>query len=506
MLKSLIKAFFTLPHVLGRTLPGDDLYRRDRFLKDIVETLVNSYVKRYRLEDVQLDNTLLTYGLRGLLSIHVGLLGEELYYVIQEPPTTETELGGVIDRFIVNITSNRDQGEDYRFKGEDVAGDMDKITYNFIKITSGWGPLTPFILDPYVEDISLSKSTGRVYVIHNKFSWMGWLKSNMVLEPELVDRLVVSLSRRIKKHISFVNPLAEGACGDGFRVSLLYGDAVSPHGSSLVVRKRSGITWTITKLINEGFLTSIITSYLWLVLENKGWIIIAGHVGSGKTTLLQALLSLIPPYKKVITIEDTPEISGTTGLWEPLVEKSEVFTQTSQIDSFTLLKFALRRRPDYIVIGEVRGVEARLLVQASRLGHGVLNTIHADSPESVLKRLIAPPISIPRNLLNNIWTIVLTGVQGSKRKVVSLSEIGDDTSPAEVCSNTDESCAIERVVSSSTRLGRLYSSKDELYGEIIRRAVFLERLVSKGIFTISDLAVKLLEFYGKVEEAVREYR
>lgn len=496
--KPKIPIFFlknTLNSFLHRNENKSAMYN-DSVIRDIVKMLIDLYVNKCKIEEVQLDSVLLAYSIESIVNVQIGLVGEELYYVVQEPEITETDLDDIVDKVMNEIVANSGEKDHRTYIG---AGHrlLDEATYNYIKVTSGWGPLTPCVLDSHVEDIFLSKSINRVHVLHTRFSWIGWLKTNIVVYPELVDRLVLSLSRRIGKHISLVNPLAEGSYGDNYRVSLIYGNTVSPHGSSIVVRKRGNTTWTITKLIDDGVLTSLEASYLWLTLENRGWIIIAGHVGSGKTTLLQALLSLIPPYKKVITIEDTPEITGTTGLWEPLIEKSEVFTRASQIDSFTLLKFALRRRPDYIVIGEVRGIEARLLVHASRLGHGVLNTIHADSPESVLKRLIAPPISIPRSLLNNIWVIIVMGMQGNKRKVLSLTEIDNDTSLVEICPGKNGYCDAQNIVESTIRLSRIYS-KDLLYSEIMKRATFLESLVSKGVFSINELTAKVIEFYNNV--------
>lgn len=469
-------------------------------IKDIVKSYLEPYVSGYNLEDVALEEVLYAYDLKDLIRVEIGSIDNRLLYAVKEPGSSDEEYEEVLEEVLKNIISGKQVGREIQLDLDNIS---DAKTYLYFKIMSGLGPFTPLVIDPYIEDIYVAGKTGRIYVVHNRFSWIGWLRTNIIIQPSFVDKLVVSLSRRIGKHISLVNPLAEGTYGGDLRVSLVYGETVSPHGSSLVIRKRSGVTWTITKLINEGTISSIIASYLWLVIERKGWVIIAGHVGSGKTTLLQALLTLIPSYRKIITIEDTPEISGATGLWEPLVEKTEVFTRESQIDSYTLLKFALRRRPDYIVIGEVRGIEAKLLVQASRLGHGVLNTIHADSPESVLKRLMAPPISIPKNLLNNIWSIVIVGINSTgKRSVLALSEINENSELVEICDNTNRICDVEKLVESTNRLSKYYSRSD-LYGEITRRALFLERLVSQGVFSLSEIVDKITEYYTSRERAER---
>ncbi|MEM0001461.1 MAG: type II/IV secretion system ATPase subunit [Desulfurococcaceae archaeon] len=497
-MKSLVNKFIFLSNTPSKTkhvLAQLNSPRSIHQVKEIIKEYSEPYVAGYTLENLILDDVLYVYELGGLIRVEIGSINNELYYVVREPEIPREEYEIVLGEIVDDIISGNVTNEVAQLRTTNA---LDVKKYLYFKVANGLGPFTPLIIDSNIEDIYLSNLTGRIHVVHNRFNWIGWLKTNIVVKPSFVDKLVVSISRRIGKHISIVNPLAEGSYGD-LRVSLVYGESVSPHGSSLVIRKRSGAAWTITKLINEGTVSSIIAGYLWLIIERKGWIIIAGHVGSGKTTLLQALLTLIPPYRKVVSIEDTPEIGGTTGLWESLVEKTEVFTRGSQIDSYTLLKFVLRRRPDYIVIGEVRGVEAKLLVQASRLGHGVLNTIHADSPDSVLKRLMAPPISIPKNLLNNIWTIVIVGFNSSgRRSVLSLSEISEDSDPVEICNNSSRNCDINNLIQSTVRLSKYYS-KSELYSEITKRALFLERQVSQGVFTLEELAARITEYYTKRE-------
>lgn len=450
----------------------------------------------FTIEEIRLDKVYYEYSINECFDVALGFLNNRAHYVVKP-------------RFSLNIVNN----ESMREISRKLVSRLEFFEINKFKdqvhldpnrclelvLASGLGLVLPLVLDPYIEDIYVTKSRDRVHVVHNLMSWIGWIETNIRVDPQNVDRLVLAISRRAGKHISIVNPLAEGTLHGSLRVSLVYGDSVSPTGSSIVIRKKGGREWTITKLIAEGTITPVMASYLWIILENKGWIIIGGHVGAGKTSLLQGLLTLIPPNKKIISIEDTPEIGFSTGLWEPLVERSEVFTNSPTIDSYTLLKFALRRRPDYVVIGEVRGIEARLLVQASRLGHGVLNTIHADSPESVIKRLISPPISIAKNLLNNIWTIVIVGMdQQGRRRIVSVSEVTDDISLHGVCSGRIESCDLENIIYGSYKLRRLYET-EKLRRELERKVFFLEKLVEEKVYTAEEIADRLLSFYGTME-------
>ncbi len=463
--------------------------REKNELREILVEFIEPYLKLYTLQQVDLDEVLYSYKLRGGVEVKIGCNKSGIYYVVSEPVVDYNVYKNIVDRVVDIVVKGELNQNPTSIFSMDI---KDADDYVFFKVLSGLGPLSPLVLDPYVEDIYVSRENKRILVIHNKLSWSGWLKTNIVLEPALVDKLILSLSRRTGKHVSLVNPIVEGSYGASLRLSLIYGDTVSTVGSSLVLRKKTLATWTITKLIAEGVLDALIAAYLWLLLEMKGWIIIAGHVGSGKTTLLQGLLTLIPPGRKVIVIEDTPELSGSTGVWEQLVEKTSVFNESTQIDSYTLLKTALRRRPDYIVIGEVRGVEARLLVQASRLGHGVLNTIHADSSESVLKRLTAPPISIPKNLLNNIWSIIIVGPdQRGRRRILSISEVDSESNIVSIFEKTRE-VGIEDI---TERTIRLKSREFDVYEELEKRRKFLENLVEKQVFDLNLLREELSKFY-----------
>lgn len=484
-----IRSFFTLTPISSRF---SRLFTSNKsgFTSNIVELLLDLYTKRYRCEEVSLSDVLSQYRLLGVVDVTIGASSGELYYVIKEPLITRSDIYKIIKEF----QEHSSEWSESKLNLE-LQDSLGVAEYNYLKIYSGLGPLLPFIIDDKIEDVSLNRVSGRVYVVHRDFSWYGWIKSNVIVDPGLVDRLAMTISRKAGKHLSLTQPLVEGSVKSSIRASIVYGDVISAQGTSIVIRKKPSELWTMTKLINEGVITTELASYLWLVLEKHGWIIVAGPVGSGKTTLLQAILTMIPPHRKVIIIEDTPELTAISELWDVFAERVEVFSHVTPIDSYMLLKFTLRRRPDYIVIGEVRGIEARLLVQASRLGHGVLNTIHADSPESVIQRLTAPPISIPKNLLSNIWTIVLMGVIGNKRHVVRVSEVLGNCSLVDIYDASKENYIdIDQLISRCERL-KLYYNIEDLRELLLERALFLERLVARGFFSHQDLADKIAEYY-----------
>lgn len=431
-----------------------------------------------------------SYNTRGLIGVAVVKNEKGYFYVVREPRYKLADVECALNKLLADIEQRRVEP---RIRELLSRTEISLDEYLYFKIASGFGPITPLVLDENLEEIAASAIEGAVRVIHTGYVDVGWLQTNILLGPAALRRLVLSLARRCGKHISYQRPIAEGVVHGFARVSLSYGSVVTPAGSSFVLRKKTGVPGTVTSLIKEGVLTSIEASYLWRILDEKGWIIIAGGVGSGKTTLLQALLTLIHPGRRVVTIEDVPEIVGTTGVWDPLVEKTDISNEKLAVDSYVLLKFALRRRPDYVVIGEVRGVEARLLVQASRLGHGVLTTIHADSEESVITRLTSPPISIPRNLLDNIWAIVLMSGEQGQRRVMSISEVSPGLHLERVCSDGDP-CGVDTIVARSRRLSSM-SSSNVLRRDLSRRALFLEKLVKEGVYEIPRLRDAMVGFY-----------
>ncbi len=492
------------------------------FSRDTIDEVIASVLKRYVIgETINRGSIVEEYSVMDIVRVEIRRIDSELYYCVYEPPID-------LDRNVVEVIKTL-----YIENIHGICRDIEciiellerhnpsltdtfmsnpnTILYHYQKIESGYGPLYPLILDPYIEEASCTQEDRVVHVIHRKYSWYGWMKTNILLEPETIDQLVLALARKSGRHISYAHPIAEGLTDDGVRVALTYSREVSRKGSSFTIRKKPGTPWTITRLIDQGFLSPQIASYLWLVLELRGSILIVGGMSTGKTTLLQALLTLIPPTRKVVTIEDTPEITGSTGLWDPLVVRT-MYSEKTSIDEYKLLRFALRRRADYIVVGEVRGREARLLVQASRLGHGTLATMHADSVQSAIERLVAPPISIPRNLLNNIWCIVSMDPSGStgKRRVSCVSEfVGGNKFKKIAWYDKRENCftpsSIEDVVDNSVRL-REVLDRETLVSELSNRTMFLSKLVSKGVFSIDELSRYLNKYYGveEVEEAILE--
>ncbi len=476
----------------------------------VIERLVKKYsncIKDAKGEIID------SYTISDYIQITIRKSGNEITYSIHEPFIGDKEINVIRVLYQDYSSSNKlDYDELLKFLDKEypnllpiLMSSPRSIMYHLAKLKSGYGPLYPLIIDPEVEEIASSQEDCRVYIVHRRYSWYGWMPTNIVLDPEVVDHIVLALARKTGQHISLAHPIVEGLTLEGVRVALTFSREVSRKGSSFVLRKKPSTPWTITKLIDQGSISAQAAAYLWLILELRGSILIVGGMGTGKTSLLQALLTLIPPTKRVVTIEDTPEITATTGLWDPLVTRPNPSTNL-YVDEYKLLKFALRRRADYIVVGEVRGREARLLVQASRLGHGTLATMHADDHRAALERLSSPPISIPRNLLDSIWAIVSMDPSGPSqgvRRIRDIIELGESAREyrkiIEYSSNEGfRPLGIEGIVSSSARLQSTVGY-DVALDELTRRTTFLTKLVSRGIFNLEVLRRELIGFYS-VEE------
>jgi flagellar protein FlaI len=361
--------------------------------------------------------------------------------------------------------------------------------YHVEKSLSGYGPLYPLIIDGNIEEIALEGYHSNVSVIHRLVP-ARWVDVDLKLDPATVDSLVLQLSRKSGRIVSLLAPYAEGLTGEGYRVAVTFMREVSRFGSSFVVRKYPEKPATIADMIAARTLSPLMAAYLWILVEAQTFMLIIGSMGAGKTTLLQALAGLIPSYYRVITIEDTPELRMLNPHWDSLITRASMPGEAlTEIGLEDLLKFALRRRAEYIIVGEVRGREARLLAQAAALGHGTMTTFHADSPEAAVLRLQMEPISLPQLFLRLITSIVhvrRVPVYGGKvrRRVYSIVEVQDEDlvtvfklNPHDDSFSPNSSSEVMRVSSKLEEAWiKLGVPHGELDKELERRAELLERL------------------------------
>ncbi|NOZ82109.1 MAG: type II/IV secretion system ATPase subunit [Candidatus Micrarchaeota archaeon] len=274
----------------------------------------------------------------------------------------------------------------------------------------GLGKIEPLMRDPNIEDISCDGLNIPIFVYHRD-PQIGSIRTNiMFTDADELDSFVNKLAQRCGKTISVAKPLVDAALPDGSRLQATLATDIARRGSNFTIRKFTEKPLTPVHLLKYGTVDIKILAYLWTLTEYGKSTLIAGGTATGKTTLLNALSLFIKPEMKIVTIEDTAELRLPHPHWVPQVARQAMVEiggkKVGEVDMFDLLKESLRQRPDYIIVGEVRGREAFVLFQQIATGHAAFATIHADTVEKLLDRLTTPPINLPASLIENLDCVV----------------------------------------------------------------------------------------------------
>ena len=261
--------------------------------------------------------------------------------------------------------------------------DRDRVVERIVRDSVGLGPLEVLLADPTVEEVMVN-AHDRVYVERR-----GRLEPTDVAfesEEELrnaIERILAPLGRRVDE----LSPMVDARLADGSRVNVVI-PPLAIVGPALSIRRFGASRPGPDELVALGTLSPEQRQILEEAVASRRSVLISGGTGSGKTTLLNALSSFVDPGERVVTIEDAAELR----LQQPHVVRLESrpagVEGRGEVTVRDLLRNALRMRPDRIVIGEVRGVEALDLLTALNTGHdGALSTVHANSPADALSRL-----------------------------------------------------------------------------------------------------------------------
>lgn len=248
----------------------------------------------------------------------------------------------------------------------------------------GFGPLSEAVADPQVTDVFVN-ATDDVWIERQ-----GSLQRSGVRfadEGELLD-LIERLTGAVGIRVDASHPIADGRLRDGSRIHVVL-PPVSGAGPLLSIRCFPEEALDLDDLIASSFLTELQASRLSEAVTDRRNILISGATGAGKTTLANALLGRVPPTERLVLIEETPELRPACAHWVSLLTRETNVEGTGDVDQLTLLRAALRMRPDRIVVGEVRGAEAFAALQALSTGHeGSLLTVHARCASDACERLV----------------------------------------------------------------------------------------------------------------------
>ena len=387
---------------------------------------------------------------------------------------------------------------------------MEKMMYYVSRDLLGYGRLDPILRDKKTEDISADGPGIPVYVYHQNY---GSLETNITFNQEELDSLIYKLAQRSGRHISVARPLLDASLPSQDRLQLSIGSQVTTKGSTFTIRKFRETPFTPIDLINLGTISAEMAVYFWLAVENGFNILIAGGTASGKTTFLNSISMFIPPSSKVVSLEDTREINLLHENWIPSVTRDT--EERGSIEMFDLLRTALRQRPEYLLVGEVRGREAYTLFQAMSTGHITFSTVHADSVPSLVKRLTKPPIDIPLMLLDSIDIVALVSMvkSGDKRarRCTSVVEVTDvDFDNETLKTNTVfRSSSGNFQFSGESRvfleiMEKMNMNEEELSKEFTRRLRIVNRLCENRVNDFYSLSRLLFEYSVSPEKVEQE--
>ncbi len=373
------------------------------------------------------------------------------------------------------------------------------VKYYIRRNRVGYAKLEPIFFNPYTEHIHC---TGLgAYKFIDKILEM--VHTNFSLPTDLeLNRYIIEVSERVERPTSDAKPVVDAIMPDGSRVNFIYGREVSLEGSSFTIRKFAEVPVSVTQVINFHTLSHELAAYLWLALENGMNTFVCGETASGKTTTLNAISAFIKPDDKVYTVENTPEVTMPHETWQHLVTREA--GKDTDVTYQDLLIASLRSRPNYIIVGEIRGAEGAIAFQAMQTGHPVMSTFHAGSIKSMIQRLTGDPINVPIAFIDNlnIGLIQMAVSHGGKfvRRVLSVTELEQYYEPENkmitrevfTWDSVDDYHMFRGLYNSyilEKKIAVMLGFKDtrDIYTEMFKRAKILEQMVLHKIFNYFDV-------------------
>ena len=411
--------------------------------------------------------------------------------------------------------------DSYRLKSR--KSNREKIHYYIERDLIGYGKIDTMMKDPNIEDVSCDGPGVEIFVYHRRFES---LRTNVMWEDEHeLEQYIIRMAQRCGKHISIAEPLLDATLMDGSRIVMTLGREVSTKGSTFTIRRFRDEPFTPVDLLEFKTFSSMQIAFFWLAMQYGMSMLFVGGTASGKTTSLNACSLFLPWQHKIVSIEETRELNLPHPNWIPGCTRQGFGVESGgsgeksagEVDMYDLLRAALRERPEYIIVGEIRGAEAYVLFQAMATGHTTYSTFHADSIQSLVHRLENKPIEIPRVLipaLDGISIQIQTRVGGKRvrRNKAIVEIIGIDPHSHELLTN--EAFRWDNTIDEYVFTGKSYIfekimvkanlSRIEIMDETKRRQLVIEWCLKKGIRDHKDFARVVAEYYVHPEDIMRK--
>ncbi len=377
---------------------------------------------------------------------------------------------------------------------------MNMLVNYLLEENLGLGKIEILLKDAWLEEIVVNNHTEPVWVYHRKH---GWLKTNVTIPSEdRIRHFSTIIGRNVGKEITSLNPLMDAHLDTGDRVNATL-NPISTKGNTITIRKFAEDPWTITKFIKGGTISPEAAAFIWLAIQNELSVLISGGTGSGKTSMLNAVANFFPPNQRIVSIEDTRELTLPSNLhWVPMETRLPNPEGKGGVTMLDLLVNSLRMRPDRILVGEIRRKqEAEVLLEAMHTGHSVYATIHANNAEEVIARLTNPPIDIPKQMVSSLSLILVQNRnrRTGKRRTLQIAEILPDGEPKVLMRYNAQKDIVEKLAESEVVVDRLelYTgmTKDEIQFDLQQKVRILKWMIAKNIEDVNKIGLIIAKYY-----------
>lgn len=391
-----------------------------------------------------------------------------------------------------------------------------RMFYYLYRDFIGLNEIEPMMRDYFIEDLECNGMGDSLYLVHRVFRNIR--TTTKFTDMDKLSSFVEKLAQKTGRYISYASPILDGSLPDGSRVNATYTQDISSKGPTFTIRKFTKTPWTPTQLLGFHALSPEMMAYFWILLQYQSSLMIVGGTASGKTTLLNALAFFIPQENRVVSIEDTRELNLPRENWLPSVVRGGVSSAgVGEVDMFALLRSSFRQNPDYVIVGEVRGKEASVLFQGMASGHASISTMHGDSVDSIIRRLMTPPISLSPMLVNGLDVMVIAThaiVKGKDtRRIREISEVVKIDKDGSAVINTPFkwNAADDRFYYSSEskvfeKIASKYGfSKGELQKEFEVRTRLLYAMFQNKVLSYDDVQRVINDYAKKPQEILKRF-
>ena len=377
---------------------------------------------------------------------------------------------------------------------------MDMLINYILQQNIGLGNIDLLLKDINLEEIVVNNAKEPIWVYHRKH---GWLKTNIFMPSESrIRHYSTIIGRDVGKEITLLNPLMDAHLKTGDRVNATL-SPISSKGNTLTIRKFAVKPWTVTDLIREKTISLEGAALLWLAVQNEMSIIVSGGTASGKTSILNTIANFFPPNQRIISIEDTRELTLPKLLhWVPMETRLANPEGKGGVEMLDLIINSLRMRPDRVIVGEIRRKgEAEVLFEAMHTGHSVYGTMHANNARETINRLTSPPIDLPKQILTGLSLIAVQNInrRTGKRRTLQIAEILPDGDSKVIMQLNPIKDQLEFVAEPLTMIENvnLYTglSKEGFFADIQSKIAILKWMADRNVNDINKIGLIMSKYY-----------